>query len=146
LCFIIGLNLQCSCLPVRIRLSVGFEPGPLLLRTGKAFLSLSTAEPFGRPFCLGFTEDIMFGARGRLQCRSFSFSYIWRRVGGPCDAIARLKGSRIAQALTSCLGGVVLEAKITASSQLGVLSRTTAELWTAEAMKFMKIQGTEVIT
>jgi hypothetical protein len=49
--------------------------------------------------------------------------------------MARLKGSRIAQALTLCLGGVVLEVKTTASSELGALRRTTAELWTAEAMK-----------
>ena len=36
-----------------------------------------------------------------------------------------------------CLGGVASDVKITASSQQGAQGRTTAELWTIEAMKFV---------
>jgi hypothetical protein len=67
LLFIPNFHIQCSCLPVRIRPSLGFELDPLLPRSGNALLSLNTAEPFGTPFCFGFAADMLFGSRSKSE-------------------------------------------------------------------------------
>lgn len=62
-----GLHVQCSCFPVRIRPSSGFELDRLLPRTGRAWLSPITAEPFGTPFCLGFTAVMLCATKHKPQ-------------------------------------------------------------------------------